>query len=104
VQYASHECTQLVEKHGIHISMSRTGNPWDNAACESFIKILKYEEVYSSEYRDVADACAGIGGFREKVYDQKRLHSALGYVPPAEFERDLHAQNKQQAASRHFSL
>jgi len=104
VQYASHEYTQLLEQHGIHISMSRKGNPWDNAACESFIKTLKYEEVYRSEYRDLADARAGIGGFLEKVYNQKRLHSALGYLPPAEFERDLHAQSKKEAAARHFSL
>jgi transposase InsO family protein len=104
VQYASREYTQLLEQHGIHISMSRKGNPWDNAACESFIKTLKYEEVYRSEYRDLADARAGIGGFLEKVYNQKRLHSALGYLPPAEFERDLHAQSKKEAAARHFSL
>jgi transposase InsO family protein len=104
VQYASREYTQLLEQHGIHISMSRKGNPWDNAACESFIKTLKYEEVYRSEYRDLADARAAIGGFLEKVYNQKRLHSALGYLPPAEFERDLHAQSKKEAAARHFSL
>ena len=104
VQYASHEYTQLLQQHGIHISRSRAGNPWDNAACESFIKTLKYEEVYRSEYRDLADARAAIGGFLEKVYNQKRLHSALGYLPPAEFERDLHAQSKKEAAARHFSL
>jgi len=104
VQYASHEYTQLLEQHGIHISMSRKGNPWDNAACESFIKTLKYEEVYRSEYRDLADARAGIGGFLEKVYNQKRLHSALGYLPPAEFERDLHAQSKKEAAARQLPL
>ena len=52
VQYASHAYTRILEQHGIRISMSRTGNPWDNAACESFMKTLKYEEVYRSEYRD----------------------------------------------------
>ena len=104
VQYASREYTQLLEQHGIHISMSRKGNPWDNAACESFIKTLKYEEVYRSEYRDLADARAGIGGFLEKVYNQKRLHSALGYLPPAEFERDLHVQSKKEAAPRQLPL
>jgi transposase InsO family protein len=56
VQYASHDYTQLLQNHGIQISMSRQGNPWDNAACESFIKTLKYEEVYRTEYRDLADA------------------------------------------------
>jgi transposase InsO family protein len=104
VQYASREYTQLLEQYGIHTSMSRKGNPWDNAACESFIKTLKYEEVYRSEYRDLADVRAGIGGFLEKVYNQKRLHSALGYVPPSEFERALHAQSKKEAAARHFPL
>ena len=56
VQYASHDYTRILQEHGIRISMSRTGNPWDNAACESFMKTLKYEEVYRSEYRDLADA------------------------------------------------
>ncbi len=62
--------------------MSRTGNPWDNAACESFMKTLKYEEVYRCEYRDLADAYARIGEFLEVVYNQKRLHSALDYRSP----------------------
>jgi transposase InsO family protein len=84
--------------------MSRPANPWDNAACESFIKTLKYEEVYRTEYRDMAEARAGIGGFLEKVYNQKRLHSALGYLPPAEFERGLLAQKTKEAAARHVSL
>jgi putative transposase len=104
VQYASHDYTQLLQNHGIQISMSRKGNPWDNAACESFIKTLKYEEVYRTEYRDLADAHAGIGIFLEKVYNQKRLHSALGYLPPAEFERGLLAETNKEAAARHFSL
>jgi transposase InsO family protein len=68
--------------------MSRKGNPYDNAACESFMKTLKYEEVYRSEYRDLADAYPQIGEFLERVYNQRRLHSALGYVPPAEFEQN----------------
>ena len=87
VQYASHEYTDLLKQHGAQISMSRKGNPYDNAACESFMKTLKYEEVYRSEYRDLADAYAQIGEFLERVYNQQRLHSALGYVPPAEFEQ-----------------
>jgi len=91
VQYASRDYTQLLHNHGIRISMSRKANPWDNAACESFLKTLKYEEVYRTEYRDLADARASLGVFLEKVYNQKRLHSALGYLPPAEFERGLRA-------------
>ena len=89
VQYASHEYTQLLREHGIQISMSRRGNPYDNAQAESFMKTLKYEEVYRSDYRDQRDVRSSIGHFLEKVYNQKRLHSALSYVPPAEFERNL---------------
>ena len=104
VQYASRDYTQLLHHHGIRISMSRKANPWDNAACESFLKTLKYEEVYRTEYRDLADARASLGVFLEKVYNQKRLHSALGYLPPAEFERGLRAQPQKQAAARQLSL
>ena len=88
VQYASGDYTDLLKQHKIQISMSRKGNPYDNAACESFMKTLKYEEVYRTEYRDLADAYAQIGEFIERVYNQQRLHSALGYVPPAEFEQN----------------
>ena len=103
VQYACTDYTQLLKDHGIRISMSRKANPWDNAVCESFIKTLKYEEVYRTEYRDLADAQASISVFLEKVYNQKRLHSALGYLPPIEFERGLLAQTNKEAASRHLS-
>jgi putative transposase len=102
VQYASRDYTQLLQDHGIQISLSRKANPWDNAACESFLKTLKYEEVYRTEYRDRAEARASLGVFLEKVYNQKRLPSALGYLPPAEFERGLLAQNNKEAAARHF--
>ena len=86
VQYASESYTKLLKQHKAQISMSRKGNPYDNAACESFMKTLKYEEVYRNEYRDFQEAHAGIREFLERVYNQKRLHSALGYLPPAEFE------------------
>ena len=88
VQYASGQYTEVLKQHHAQISMSRKGNPYDNAACESFMKTLKYEEVYRTEYRDFREACAGMGEFLERVYNQKRLHSALGYVPPAEFEQN----------------
>jgi putative transposase len=86
VQYASGNYTELLKQHQAQISMSRKGNPYDNAACESFMKTLKHEEVYRNEYRDFQEAFAGIGDFLERVYNRHRLHSALGYLPPAEFE------------------
>ncbi len=98
-QYASNDYTDLLKAHQIHISMSRKAHPWDNAACESFMKTLKYEEVHRNEYRDRSEAREAIRQFLEKVYNQKRLHSALGYLPPAEFEANLAAQNKQDAAA-----
>ena len=103
-QYASGDYTDLLKANRIGISMSRKGNPWDNAACESFMKTLKYEEVHRNEYRHLAEARAAIHEFLEKVYNQKRLHSALGYSPPAEFERNLTAQINKDAASRQLSL
>ena len=89
VQYASGDYTDLLKAHGIEISMSRKANPWDNAACESFMKTLKHEEVYRTEYRNLADARVRIGEFLEKVYNEKRLHSALDYRSPAQFESTL---------------
>ena len=87
VQYASLAYTDLLTQHQIRISMSRRGNAYDNAKAESFIKTLKYEEIYLCEYEDIADARRCIGYFIEDVYNQKRLHSALGYRPPVEFEQ-----------------
>ena len=107
-QYASHQYTDLLQAHAIRISMSGKANPWDNAACESFMKTLKYEEVYRNEYRNLAEARAAIAVFLEKVYNGKRLHSALGYLPPIEFEAQLsvatEAEKQRKAASRQLSL
>jgi transposase InsO family protein len=101
-QYASGDYTDLLKENGISVSMSRKGNPWDNAACESFMKTLKYEEIFRSEYRDLREAHVSICEFLEKIYNDKRLHSALGYLPPTEFEAILAAQQK-EAAPRHLS-
>ena len=95
VQYASGEYTGLLQAHCISISMSRKGNPYDNAFCESFMKTLKYDEVHRQEYRDLVDARASIEDFLERVYNQRRLHSALGYCAPAKFEQQLLAKGTQ---------
>jgi putative transposase len=89
VQYAAAEYTDLLKEAGIDISMSRRGNPYDNAKAESFMKTLKYEEVYLSDYANMSEARSCIGHFLEQVYNQKRLHSSLDYVPPEEFEAGL---------------
>jgi len=89
IQYASGDYTDLLKENKIRISMSRKGNPYDNATCESFMKTLKNEEVYRQEYRDLPEARASLEQFIGKVCNQKRLHSALGYLPPVEFEQAL---------------
>jgi putative transposase len=86
VQYASRDYVAQLEQIGALISMSAAGNPYDNAKAESFFKTLKYEEVYLNEYRSFADAEANLTVFIEQVYNRKRLHSSLGYLPPEEFE------------------
>lgn len=93
VQYAARAYTELLKEYGIVISMSRRGNPYDNAQAESFMKTLKYEEVYLFEYQDLKEARERIAHFLEEVYNEKRLHSALGYVPPAEFENQFAADH-----------
>ncbi|MDT5158936.1 MAG: hypothetical protein QOH51_3293 [Acidobacteriota bacterium] len=87
VQYASADYTALLKEHHIRISMSRRGNAYDNAQAESFMKTLKYEEVYLREYETMTEARTSISHFLEAVYNRKRLHSALGYLPPVEFEQ-----------------
>jgi transposase InsO family protein len=103
-QYASGDYTDLLKANSIQISMSRKGNPWDNAACESFMKTLKYEEVHRNEYRDLGEARACIREFLDKTYNQKRLHSALGYLPPVEFEAGWAARMNMEAAARQLAL
>ena len=86
VQYACDDYVKRLAQAGLKISMGRRGNPYDNAKAESFFKTLKHEEVNLSEYRNFEEAAAGIGGFIERVYNTERLHSALGYLSPVEFE------------------
>jgi len=86
VQYASTAYGDRLKSVGIHVSMSAQGNPYDNAKAESFFKTLKREEVYLKRYETLEEAQANIGTFIEDVYNTKRLHSSLGYVPPCEFE------------------
>ena len=97
---ASNDYVALLEAHGFLISMSRTGNPYDNAKAESFMKTLKCEEVYLRNYRDREDARASIAHFIGEVYNGQRLQSALGYLPPATFEANI---NGKEAASRRLA-
>jgi putative transposase len=91
VQYACGDYVGLLQSAGIAVSMSRRAMPTDNAQAESFMKTFKCEEVYLWDYADEADARAHTAEFIERVYNERRLHSALDYVPPAEFERNLAA-------------
>ena len=87
VQYASAEYIGVLERNRIQGSMSRPGNPWDNARCESFMKTLKQEEIYCGEYADLEDLQAHLANFIDGYYNVQRLHSSLGYRSPEEFER-----------------
>lgn len=98
VQYACREYGSLLASQGMLSSMSRPANPYDNASCESFMRTLKREEIYASAYRDLDDLRARIEEFIERYYNRIRLHSALGYLPPEEFEQT--AARPAQAGSR----
>ena len=89
LQYASIDYTAILIEHSFQISMSRAGNPYDNAIMESFFKTLKTEEVYLWRYETTADVLKRIPFFIQEVYNKKRLHSSLGYLPPIEFEANL---------------
>ncbi len=99
VQYACREYAVLLEKHHMLASMSRPGNPSDNARCESFMRTLKREEINANRYRDLEDLRANIAVFIEEYYNQKRLHSALGYCSPRDFEQALKNQEAPMAAT-----
>jgi putative transposase len=92
VQYASADYVALLLEHKIQISMSRTGNPYDNAKAERFMRTLKYEEVYMNDYESLSEVLTSVQHFIEAVYNRKRLHSAIGYLPPVEFEASLSSQ------------
>ena len=98
VQYASDDYTALLRHHNITISMSRKGNPYDNAKAESFMKTLKQNEVYLVEYRSLDDAQTNIAHFLQNVYNQRRLHSSLGYCTPQTFEDRFYAQSNLETA------
>jgi putative transposase len=101
-QYAAGQYVELLRENGIAISMSRKGNPYDNAQAESFIKTLKYEEIHLFEYQSFQEAHDRIGSFIEDVYNQRRLHSALRYRPPVEFE-ELALTNGLEVPSESFN-
>jgi len=88
VQYACGDYAQVLQRYQMTPSMSRAGNPFDNASCESFMKTFKQEEIYANDYRDMEHLRENIEEFIEQYYNRRRLHSALGYRPPEEFERD----------------
>ncbi|HWA94445.1 MAG TPA: integrase core domain-containing protein [Terracidiphilus sp.] len=106
VQYTSPEYAALLKLHGMIQSMSRPANPYDNASCESFIKTLKREEIYANKYHDLEDLHSPLGEFIDGYYNQQRLHSALGYQTPEEFEAQMGGKTEAElySATLRFSV
>jgi transposase InsO family protein len=102
VQYACAEYVSELQRHQMTPSMSRPANPYDNASCESFIKTLKREEISANEYRDLDHLRANMEAFIEDYYNRRRLHSALGYRPPEEFEQEVKIEESSSAAKMSF--
>src|SRR5678809_1172378 len=102
VQYASDEYVQVLQAHQMIPSMSRPANPYDNASCESFMKTLKREEIYANDYVDLEHLRSNIEAFIDGYYNRCRLHSALGYQPPEEFEQQLESTTTFAAATMSF--
>jgi putative transposase len=102
VQYAAQEYIDLLRQHRLIPSMSRPANPYDNASCESFMKTLKREEIYASDYRDLEHLRQNLEEFIERYYNRVRLHSSLGYQPPVEFEQSLVPVNSVAGAKMSF--
>jgi putative transposase len=101
-QYAAKEYRDRLEALGMKGSMGRKGNPYDNAYAESFFKTLKHEEVYAYEYEMMEDVIERLPHFIDQIYNRRRLHSALGYVPPEEYELQ-HARQGGQNPEAHLS-
>jgi transposase InsO family protein len=102
IQYACGEYVSLLRRHALIPSMSRPANPYDNASCESFMKTLKREEIQANEYRDLEHLLENVAGFIDNYYNRVRLHSALGYRPPEEFEQAQRGAASTCSASMSF--
>jgi putative transposase len=102
LQYAAHEYVQVLRQHQMIPSMSRPANPYDNASCESFMRTLKREEIYANEYRNLEHLRSNIEVFIDQYYNRRRLHSALAYQTPEEFEQALISTNSLVGATVSF--
>jgi putative transposase len=103
VQYCSEDYIELLTEWKFQISMSRKGNPYDNAWAESFMKILKYEEIYLSEYETYEDVVNRLPRFIEEIYNRKRIHSSIGYLTPEEFEWQIMKRKPETAQPLHIN-